>query len=58
MEPRSGTRRKIQPRCIVNSNTSRQYGIDAYVDYVLHEVESGVETLRLRTFRHIILIAT
>ena len=30
MEPRSGTRRKIKPRCIVNYNTSRRSAIDAY----------------------------
>jgi hypothetical protein len=30
MEPRSGTLRKIKPRCIVNYNTSRRPAIDAY----------------------------
>ena len=31
MEPRSGTHRKIKPRCIVNYSTSRRPAIDAYV---------------------------
>ncbi len=30
MEPHSGTRRKIKPRCIVNYSTSRRPAIDAY----------------------------
>jgi hypothetical protein len=30
MEPRSGTHRKIKPRCIVNYSTSRRPAIDAY----------------------------
>src|SRR5260221_13189911 len=30
MEPRSGTRGKIKPRCIVNYSTSRRPEIDAY----------------------------
>ena len=30
MEPRSGTRRKIKPRCIVNYSTSRRPASDAY----------------------------
>jgi hypothetical protein len=31
MEPRSGTHRKIKPRCIVNYSTSRRPAIDAYL---------------------------
>jgi len=35
MEPRSGTHRKIKPRCIVNYSTSRRPAIDAYGASVL-----------------------
>jgi hypothetical protein len=44
MEPRSGTRRKIKPRCIVNYSTSRRPEIDAYGRAPFRAEENGRNT--------------